>query len=496
MEIFLIIIGMVIVICIVVSVTHDRERRRLKRLSKTLNDNSSLETIRQYKQPQKAEYEHTVDTSVLDKEQKKLFEIMEESNENMYITGRAGTGKSFLLQFFKENTQKEIAVVAPTGVAALNVGGQTLHSFFAIDFDIQDPSNREKMTVSYKKREILKAVDAIVIDEVSMVSADIMESISRKLQIANDNDLPFGGKQIVMFGDLYQLPPVITSGQVRRYLEDTYGSIFFFAAPSVGAMNLHIYELSENHRQKNKEFLDVLNSVRTGDVNAQQLEALNSRVVDDIEKIKGKYILLATTNSVVSRVNHHQLSKIEKPEYIYEANVLGSITQSSFPTDKELKLKVGAQIMMLVNDNTDQTSPDIKKGRRWVNGTLGIITRLEEDAVFVTINGVEHQIDRYTWQKKQYEYDAYTKKLESEVVAEFTQYPIRLAWAITIHKAQGQTYQSVMIDVDNGAFENGQTYVALSRCASMSRLYLKSPLSTSDIKVSQEIKGFMRKQEL
>ena len=413
---------------------------------------------------------------------------MEDESENLYITGKAGTGKSFLLEFFVNNTNKKAVVIAPTGVAALNVGGQTIHSFFQLDFEVQDPSNEEQMKIGYNRAAIFRAIDTIVIDEVSMVSVDIMIAISKKMQIANKNTLPFGGKQVIMFGDLYQLPPVITNRQVRGYLEDVYGSYFFFAAPEFRERALAIYELNHVYRQKEEKFISILNKVRVGNIDEDELELLNSQVE---EVVDGEFITLTTTNAIAGFINNKKLANIKNKEHTYKAKITGNITQSSFPTEIELKLKVGAQVMMIVNDTVDPSSLNTRKKRRWVNGTLGIVTYLSDDVIKVAINGVEHSIDKYTWEKIVYDYVSTEKKLISDTVAKFKQFPIKLAWAITIHKAQGQTYKSISIDVGNGAFENGQIYVALSRCVDLKGLNLRRPLTRKDIKVSQEILNFM-----
>lgn len=412
-------------------------------------------------------------------EQGKIFNLLETTNDHYYITGKAGTGKSVLLQYFVENSGKRVVVVAPTGVAALNVGGQTIHSFFKMPFDIAF----EDLKVDYKLREILRNIDTVVIDEVSMVRVDLMEAISLKLQIARKNEEPFGGVQMVMFGDLYQLPPVVTDGQLDRYFKHNFGGYYFFNAPAIKKANFHIYELSNIFRQKDAEFKDVLNAIRHGSFKGSQLEILNSRY--KAAKPDAGFITLAGNNSTVSAINHKKLVELPGEEKVYEAEIWGNITESSFPTEKKLRLKVGAQVMMLKNDT--------EKPRRWVNGTLGIITKLNDDLVRVNIDGVEHTIIPVSWDKIQYDYDPDERRLDKKVISSFKQLPIRLAWAITIHKSQGQTYQSVAIDLSDGAFAHGQTYVALSRCVSLGGLYLDSPIRREDIIVDPDIVHFMKK---
>ena len=412
-------------------------------------------------------------------EQNKIFNLLETTNDHYYITGKAGTGKSVLLQYFVENSEKRVVVVAPTGVAALNIGGQTIHSFFKMPFEIAF----EDLKVDYKLREILRNIDTVVIDEVSMVRVDLMEAISLKLQLARKNEAPFGGVQMVMFGDLYQLPPVVTDGQLDRYFKHNFGGYYFFNAPAIKKADFHIYELGTIFRQKDAEFKDVLNAIRHGSFKESQLNMLNGRC--KVEKPETGFITLAGHNSTVSSINHKKLAELPGAEKVYEAEIWGNITESSFPTEKKLRLKVGAQIMMLRNDT--------EKPRRWVNGTLGIVTKLNDDLVRVNIDGVEHTVTPASWDKIQYDYDPDEHKLEKKVVSSFKQLPIRLAWAITIHKSQGQTYQSVAVDLSDGAFAHGQTYVALSRCVSLDGLYLDSPIRREDVILDPDIVNFMKK---
>lgn len=419
----------------------------------------------------------------LNEEQQNVFKVIEGTRANVYVTGKAGTGKSVLLQYFVENSGKKVAVVAPTGVAALNVGGQTIHSFFRLAPELQDMST---LRVDYKTKELLKHIDTIVIDEISMVRADLMEAINRKLQLARGNELPFGGIQIVMFGDLYQLPPVVTDGQLRRYFDHNYGGIYFFNAPVYKETELKIFELNHIFRQKDEEFKRLLNAIRNGQHSSAILDELNKNT--EIPLPESGFVTLAGHNATVSRINHQKLESLPGQEKIYVAEIFGNLKESSFPTEKELRLKVGAQVMLLKNDK--------QKPARWVNGTLAVVTKLSDDVIKVSIDGVEHSVSKETWNSIRYYYDHEKRKLEKEVTSSFTQFPLRLAWAITIHKSQGQTYQSVAIDLSEGAFAHGQTYVALSRCQSLERLYLTSPIKPEDIIVDQDIIEFMKRIEL
>lgn len=424
-----------------------------------------------------------VDSVRLSGEQQNVYDTIEDSNSNVYITGKAGTGKSLLLEYFVGHTRKTVAVVAPTGIAALNVGGMTIHSFFKFAPDVVDP---KKVNVDYKTREILRNIDAIVIDEVSMIRVDLMEGISAKLQIARRDDRPFGGVQMIMFGDLYQLPPVVTDGQLHRYFNHNYGGIYFFNAPSIEKTDLQIYELGNIFRQKDPEFREVLNAIRNGDGSPEVLSKLNIRA--NIQIPETGFVTLAGTNNTVSRINHKKLAALDGVEKEYRAEVWGDIKEQSFPTEKKLKLKVGAQVMMLKNDE--------EKPHRWVNGTLGVVTRLGAESVRVNIDGVEHTVNQATWKKYRYAYDHEERELTKQVVSEFTQLPVRLAWAITIHKSQGQTYQSVAVDMSDGAFAHGQTYVALSRCKSIEGLYLTTTIRREDVIVDQEIVDFMKRAKV
>lgn len=427
-----------------------------------------------------------------DKEKIWLYNRMERTNETMYITGRAGAGKSFLLDYFVNNTHKNTAVVAPTGLSALNVGGQTIHSFFGLDIGVQNLGEIKEKGVYGNRREVLRHLDTLVIDEASMVRVDVMEAINLKLQLANGNTTPFGGKQVILFGDLYQLPPVVEA-QVNRYLTDIYGGVFFFHAPVFNSMALPVYELKTVYRQTDPAFVGILNDIREGTVTENELDVLNSCSGTAIRDGHNRAVILCPRNDTVASINQTRLNDISRPEYTYEALLTGDFRSTSFPTEQTLHLKVGAQVMMIKNDTGANPSYGDNQKRRWVNGTMGVVSELSADSIKVMINKVEHSIDRATWEKKVYEYNATTKKLTAKTVATFTQFPVRLAWALTIHKSQGQTYQSVEVNLEGGAFDSGQTYVALSRCISMNTLYLTQPIRRSDIIVNQEAANFMRR---
>ncbi len=424
------------------------------------------------------------DTSQLGNGQRQMFNLMESTTDSLFITGKAGTGKSYLLNFFVRNTSKKVVVLAFTGVAAINVGGQTIQSFFR--WPPRMPIPKDALTPSAERAQLYRCLDAIIIDEASMLNAEIMNAIDLILKHATGSNAPFGGKQMLLFGDLYQLPPV-AGPQVARYLEDCYGGIFFFNAPGFRAADIRIYEMSHVFRQKDPVFIDILNGVRDGSISEEKLRQLNERVVS----MEGEpAVIIAPTNDAVEGYNQAMLDSIDEPEFSYEATVTGSLTERDFPAPRTLRLKVGARVMMLKND-FNSTSDRPEEGRRWANGTLGQVSKLTKDSIWVMVNGVSHQIDMAKWERAQYSYDPQTKGLQKRVTASFWQFPVKLAWAITVHKAQGATYQSVGVDLADGMFASGQTYVALSRCVDMDKLYFSRPISHEDILVSSEVKTFL-----
>ena len=427
-------------------------------------------------------------TAPLGPEQAQLFQILENTNETAFITGKAGTGKSHLLNYFVEHSKKKIAVVAPTGVAAINVHGQTIHSFFQLDPYIQVLD--EDIKLKRYHAEILRAIDTLVIDEVSMVRSDIMEAINYKLKKANYSDLPFGGKQVVMFGDPFQLPPVAFDREAREFFGNFYDGIFFFSAPVFDDTALKVYELSHVYRQRDQRFIDLLNRLRIGTTTEFDIACLNGRHLLYGTSMEG-VLTVTCTNKRADEINATKLAGLNTPEHTFRAEMTGDDAKG-FPVDLELKLKVGAQIMMLRNDNeAREFHAEEGRGPRWVNGTLGVVAELGEDKIVVAIDGARYTLQKETWEKTRYRYSSDTKGLRQDVVASCKQYPVKLAWAVTIHKSQGQTYQRVAIDFGRGAFEDGQAYVAFSRCVDLNSLYMLSPVLQKDIKVNKEVLKFM-----
>lgn len=415
---------------------------------------------------------------VLSAEQQALLKVMEETKQHLFITGRAGAGKSVLLREFREETKKRVVIAAPTGIAALNVKGQTLHSLFKLPPQLYYPGT---LAPNERLNSLLRRIDTLVIDEISMVRSDLLDAVDERLRQAFGNDTPFGGIQLVMFGDVYQLPPVVDKDLIS-YFEKEYQGYFFFNASVWKKAEFKIYELSQIFRQKDPVFKNILNAVRDGSFVDEQIEQLNVRHGATVPA-EGT-ITLATTNNLVTQINQRRLDALPGKMYQYKAIITGEMKRGTFPTEEILQLKVGAQIVLLKND----------KDGRWVNGSVGKIESLEK-GVEVNIGGISYMLEKETWEEVAYEYDPAAHKVKAEVVSSFTQYPIRLAWALTIHKSQGQTYESVSIDLTTAAFAHGQMYVALSRCTSLEGLYLKMPVQRRDIIVDPKVTAFMARRE-
>ena len=415
----------------------------------------------------------------LSDEQEFLFRVMEQTQQHLFITGRAGSGKSVLLRHFREQTKKKVVVAAPTGIAALNVRGQTLHSLFKLP-----PQLHRKGSLSPNTRlnSLLKRIDCLVIDEISMVRADIMDAIDERLREARNNDSAFGGVQVIMFGDVYQLPPVVEEG-LMQFFEAVHGGYFFFNGHVWRQADFKIYELTQVFRQRDPVFKEILNAVRDGSVIDSQIEQLNAR--HDISVPSEGTVTLAPTNALVTEINQRRLDQLKGKAHHYTAVISGEMKKSVFPTEENLQLKKGAQVVLLKND----------KDGRWVNGSVGIIDGLFDNHIDVRVGGIVYTLDRETWEEIVYTYDQDTHKVEAKIASSFTQYPIRLAWALTIHKSQGQTYESVALDLTTATFAPGQLYVALSRCTSLEGLYLKMPVKRSHILVEPKVTAFMLRQE-
>ncbi|GAA1211692.1 ATP-dependent DNA helicase [Rhodoglobus aureus] len=420
----------------------------------------------------------------LSPEQAAVFAAIETTSDNLFVTGRAGTGKSTLLNHLSHNTSKQIVICAPTGVAALNVGGQTIHSLFRLPIGVIADHELEQ---NPQLRKLLNTIETLVIDEVSMVNADLLDAIDRSLRQARQRkNEPFGGVQVVLFGDPYQLAPVPGDPDERAYFEDRYRSMWFFDALVWEQTELTIYELTSIHRQHEGEFKYMLNAVRHNGVTAEIAERLNT--VGARPAPTDGTITLATTNSAVTRINATELARLPGKLLTAKAEISGEFGGRAYPADDALDLKVGAQVMFLRNDTNEGGT------QRWVNGSVGTVTKIAS-TVWVEVDGRDYEVKPAVWEKFKYSYSARTKALRKDVVAEFTQFPLRLAWAVTIHKSQGKTYDSAIVDLGSRSFAPGQTYVALSRISSLEGLYLSRPLRPSDIIVDDNVVRFMSRTQ-
>jgi len=423
----------------------------------------------------------------LSSQQSEVLERIENSSDHVFITGRAGTGKTTLLQAFVENTAKVVAVSAPTGVAALAVGGQTIHSLLRLPLGII--GSRELGFIPKESLAVLANLDALVIDEVSMVSADVLDALDRRLrQAKRKRNTAFGGIQLIMFGDPYQLAPVVSGQAEKAYYQDHYRSPWFFDAKVWRETEMSVQELDTIHRQADSEFRAVLNALREGRMEAEMGRMLNEHGLRQPED--PELITLATTNQAVTRINSAALEGLPGKAKIAHADIEGDFgSTAAYPADDELVLKPGAKVMFLRNDTQGTDGP------RFVNGTLGTVVKIT-DSVIVDVEGESILVEPVTWEKVKYDYSPTTKVLSQDVVAEFTQFPLRLAWAVTIHKAQGKTLDAAVIDLGSRAFAPGQTYVAFSRLTSLDGLYLKRPLTPADIIVDEHVVRFMNEDRV
>ena len=389
---------------------------------------------------------------------------------HLFVTGRAGTGKSTLLRAIRDMLPHEMVILAPTGLAAVNIGGQTIHSFFGLPPRLIRPEDIKRS----RNGRVMRRLQFIIIDEVSMVRSDLMWAIDQSLRLNRGRARePFGGCRLILFGDLHQLPPVVQEAEVAEHLESTHGGPFFFSVSSLGeGPGTALIELNQVFRQSDEDLISVLNRIREGETNESDLEQLNQRVSPIRTLSEGDpYVILTPTNAAAQRINFAYLEALETKPHAYQANLTGEFNQSAQPTDTTLVLKTGAKVIMLRND------PD----RRWVNGTVARVSRLTEDRVWIEISDREYEIEPVAWEQRRYAYDKSTEKVVETIAGTFTQFPLRLAWALTIHKSQGLTLDRAYIDLGRGTFAHGQAYVALSRCQSLEGLALARPLRPHDI---------------
>ena len=438
------------------------------------------------------------------KEWQDALQIVNFTRRSLFLTGKAGTGKSTFLRYIASNTKKKHVILAPTGIAAINAGGSTLHSFFRLPFHPLLPNDRQfdrrhiRETLKYtsEQRKLLREIELIIIDEISMVRADIIDFIDKVLRIYTRNYEPFGGKQMLLVGDIFQLEPVLKE-EDRQLLRPFYSSAYFFNAKVWQQMQLVSIELRKVYRQKDDYFISLLDRIRQNKVSANDLSTLNTRVMPVTHSLNNfssnsdskntlLRILLAARRDVVDYTNEQRLAELPGSPSIFYGNIKGDFPDTSLPTPVELQVKPGAQVIFIKND----------KEKRWVNGTLGIITEIDEEQGIITIateEGIDFPVEREVWENIRYTFNEKEQKIEEMLLGTYTQFPIRLAWAITVHKSQGLTFNQVDIDFTGGVFAGGQTYVALSRCTSLQGITLKAPIRQQDIFVRAEVVQFAQR---
>jgi len=396
--------------------------------------------------------------------------FLEQPGGNLFVTGRAGTGKSTLLKALRDAYADRMVVLAPTGLAAINIGGQTIHSFFGFPPRLIQETDIKRS----RNGRVMRKLEFLVIDEASMVRSDLMWGIDRAMRINRGRPREaFGGARVLLFADLHQLPPVIQEPEVLTHLTDTHGSPFFFLIDALreGA-GTSLIELTQIFRQTDDDLIRVLNAVRDGNVSDGDLAFINTCVRPIRTLAEGEpYVILTTTNAAAKRINNRYLEALPERAVRFNATITGDFNANIEPADPALELKPGAKVMMLRND------PD----KRWVNGSIARISRLTDKQVFVDMNGREYEVEPVAWEHRRYAFDQSAEKIVETVAGTFKQFPLRLAWALTIHKAQGLTLDKVYIDLGTGTFAHGQTYVALSRCRTLQGLALARPLTRRDI---------------
>ncbi len=425
---------------------------------------------------------------VYTEEIKKLLKLVKKINKNIFITGRAGTGKTTLLQIINETIDKNKILLAPTGVAAVNIKGQTIHSFFRFKPNITT-REAKKLAQRHGKNKIYQKLELLIIDEISMVRADLLDAVNIFLQTSRKNNLPFGGVRVIFFGDLFQLPPVVKKEEETIFTLK-YGTPYFFSSDvmqSLSQDNFAVFELKTVFRQKNQQFIEILNKIRNNNISQEDLRLLNQRVQKyaiSYEQSK-QYIYLTTTNYRANYINQANLKRINYESKTYKADLEGNFKENQSPNDSDLVLKPNAKVIFLNND----------PAKRWINGTLGRIVELHSDEIIVRLEDSARtvSVEPFTWHMYQPSYHVTKNKIDYEVVGSYTQMPLKLAWAVTIHKSQGKTFNHIIVDLGRGTFAHGQLYVALSRCTKLQGVILKQPVKKSHILFDDRITKFIEK---
>lgn len=415
-------------------------------------------------------------------EQQKAYELIAQTHSSFFLTGKAGTGKTTFIRRVQEEVPKTFLVLAPTGIAAIIAGGETIHSFFGFPTEVLVEDKVWRLNPD--KVKMIRKVDTIIVDEVSMVRCDVIDAMDRALRAVMSSSQPFGGKQMIFTGDLFQLEPVLQSGLDADIIMDEYDTDkpYFFKAHVFRNMTLPAIEFVKVYRQEDQEFLTILNNIRSGIIEKSDMDRLNERV-QSIENSEEMVITLSPYNKKVREINDTRLAAIKSPSYTYEAVITGEFKPERSPVDSTLELKEGAQVLFCRNDSS----------KRWVNGTLGTVVQLADDSIFVrTSEGKRFKVDPVTWEAYRYEYSREKRKLEKTCVGTFTQYPLKLAWAITVHKSQGMTFDKMVFDLTRGVFTPGQLYVALSRVKSLDGLYLTSPIKRGHVRENAEVLKYAR----
>ena len=414
--------------------------------------------------------------------------IMESGKKDLFITWEGRNWKIHVASYFKSVTSRKVVVLAPTGVAALNVGGQTIHSFCRFKPNITLEKVERLTGISYATINMYRSLETVVIDEISMVRADLLDCLDRFMRLNGANpDLAFGGVQVIFVGDLYQLPPVVTTDELGIF-KGHYKSPYFFDSRVFKELKLDFIELKKYYRHSNPEFINLLNVIRDNTASEEDLRKINERFDDSFSSISAEsmYITLTATNSLADSINNRHLDMIPKKAHSYKALITGKFNKSTYPADEVLSVKEDAQVMMLNNDS----------GKRWVNGSLARVVSVQSsigggDGIMVELSdGTNAEVLPYTWKASKLSYDQANGRIVSTDMGSFTQYPLMLAWAVTIHKSQGKTFDRVIIDVGDGTFAHGQLYVALSRCTTLEGIVLKKKLQMKHIIMDSHIADF------